>query len=76
MVKKKTAIHLGLEKILNDKQASPLHNPEVFRNIITATNQPLTTSLKHIGKSSKIKKPSDDDRSKERLEKLEENQEK
>ena len=73
---KKTAIHLGLEKILNDKHASPLHNPEVFRSILTATNQPLTQTLKYIGKTSKIKKPSDDDRSKERLEKLEENQEK
>ena len=76
MVKKKTAIHLGLEKILNDPHSSPLTKPDVFRSIITATNQPLTHSLKYIGKTSRIKKPSDEDRSKERLEKLEESHEK
>jgi hypothetical protein len=32
--------------------------------------------LKYIGKTSRIKKPSDEDRSKERLEKLEESHEK
>jgi len=75
-MKKKTAMHLGLEKILNDKNASPLTNPQVFKQILTATNQPLTTSLKHIGKTSKLKKPSDDDRSKERLQTLEQSEEK
>jgi hypothetical protein len=69
-------MHLGLEKILNDKNASPLTNPQVFKQILTATNQPLTTSLKHIGKTSKLKKPSDDDRSKERLQTLEQSEEK
>ena len=75
-MKRKTAMHLGLEKILNDKNASPLTNPQVFKQILTATNQPLTTSLKHIGKTSKMKKPSDDDRSKERLQTLEQSEEK
>jgi hypothetical protein len=75
-MKRKTAMHLGLEKILNDKNASPLTNPQVFKQILTATNQPLTTSLKHIGKTSRIKKPSDDDRSKERLQTLEQSEEK
>jgi len=69
-------MHLGLEKILNDPNCSPLTKPEVFRNIITATNQPLSQTLKYIGKTSRVKKPSDDDRSKERLEKLEESHEK
>jgi len=57
---------------MNDPNASPLTKPDVFRQIIAASNQPLTASLKHIGKTSRIKKPSDDERSKERLEKLEE----
>jgi hypothetical protein len=76
MVKKKTAIHLGLEKILNDPNASPLTRPDVFRQVMAASNQPLTMSLRHIGKTSRMKKPSDDEKSKERLEKLEESQEK
>jgi hypothetical protein len=72
----KSAMTLGLEKILNNPQTSPLTNPQVFRQIMTSANQPITASLKHIGKGAKPKGPSDEERSKARLEKLEESSEK
>lgn len=72
----KSALTLGLEKILNNPQTSPISNPQVFRQIMASANQPITASLKHIGKGSKVKGPTDDERSKARLEKLEETQEK
>jgi hypothetical protein len=62
---------LGLEKILNSKEASPLHNPDVFRQIVKSSGQPLSETLKYIGKKSKTPKVTDEDKSKARLEKLE-----
>ena len=74
--KPKSLLHQGLEKILNSPTASPLKNPEVFRQIIATTNQPLTASLRHLGRGSNVKPPNDAERSKARLEKLEETPEK
>lgn len=68
---KKSAMTLGLEKILNNKEASPLHNPDIFRQIIRSSGQPLSETLKYIGKKSKLPKADDDEKSKARLEKLE-----
>lgn len=76
MPKQKSALTLGLEKILNNPQASPLTNPAVFRQIVQSTNQPLTASLRHLGKGSRVKEPTDQERSKARVAKLEETQEK
>lgn len=76
MPHQKSALTLGLEKILNNKETSPLTKPEVFRQILVAANQPITASLRHIGKGARAKQPTDDDRSKARLEKLEETSEK
>jgi len=67
----KSAMTLGLEKILNSKEASPLHNPDVFRQIVKSSGQPLSETLKYIGKKSKTPKVTDEDKSKARLEKLE-----
>jgi hypothetical protein len=68
---KKSAMTMGLEKILNSKDASPLNNPDVFRQIVRASGQPLSETLKYIGKKSKAPKPNDEEKSKARLEKLE-----
>lgn len=62
---------LGLEKVLNSKEASPLNNPDVFRQILKSSGQPLCETLKYIGKKSKLPKVDDDEKSKARLEKLE-----
>jgi len=62
---------MGLEKILNNKEASPLNNPDVFRQILSSSGLPLSETLKYIGKKSKQPKVDDDEKSKARLEKLE-----
>ena len=58
---------MGFERLLNDQQASPLYNPTVYNTLMTTAGQPLSLSLKHIGKKG-TKQP---DPSKVRLEKLE-----
>lgn len=61
----------GLEKILNNPQASPLHNPQVFRQIVNQSGQSLSETLKYIGKKTKTPQVKDEEKSKARLEKLE-----
>ena len=68
---KKSAMTTGLEKILNDKNASPLHNPQVFRQIVSQSGKSLSETLKYVGKQAKAPRVSDEDKSKARLEKLE-----
>lgn len=68
---KKSAMTAGLEKILNSPDASPLHNPQVFRQIVSQSGQSLSQTLKYIGKKSKAPRVSDEEKSKARLEKLE-----
>jgi hypothetical protein len=70
-MKKKSDLHLGLEKLLNDKNASPLTNPAVYKQLIASTNQPLSQTLKYLGKGHKNQQKEDSDRAKERLQKLE-----
>ena len=70
-MKRKSDMTLGLEKILNSKDASPLGNPSVFRSILTQSGQNINETLKYIGKKSKTPRVSDEDKSKQRLEKLE-----
>ena len=72
MVKpQKSAMTMGLEKILNNPQASPLHNPQVFRQIVSTGGKSLSETLKYIGKKTKQPQPTDEQKSKARLEKLE-----
>jgi hypothetical protein len=77
MVKqRKGAFHLGMEKILNDPHSSFLTNPQVFSAIKQSSGMSYTEILKHIGKGGKkVKGPSDTERSKQRVEKLEEDSE-
>ena len=71
MKAKKSDMTLGLEKILNSPEASPLSNPHVFRSILTQSGQNISETLKYIGKKSKTPRVSDEEKSKARLEKLE-----
>lgn len=68
---KKSAMTAGLEKILNSPEASPLHNPQVFRQIVSQSGKSMSETLKYIGKKSKTPHVSDEEKSKARLEKLE-----
>jgi hypothetical protein len=70
-MRKKSDLQQGLEKILNDKHASPLTNPAVYKNLIQAAGQPISQTLKHLGKGHKNQKKEDSERSKQRLQKLE-----
>ena len=67
----KSAMTRGLEKILNSPDASPLNNPQVFRQIVATGGKTLSETLKYVGKKAKAPQPTDDDKSKARLEKLE-----
>jgi hypothetical protein len=64
----KDPLHAGLERILNTPSVSPLTNPEVFKAMISASGQSMFQSFKHIGKKRV-------DKSKERLETLEQKHE-
>jgi hypothetical protein len=69
----KNAMHLGLEKLLNNKEASPLTNPAVFNNVVSSSGMSVSSILKYTGRQiQRPKKPTDAERSKERIQKLEE----
>lgn len=68
---KKSAMTAGLEKILNSPEASPLNNPQVFRQIVSQGGKSMSETLKYIGKKSKAPRINDEEKSKARLEKLE-----
>ena len=49
-----------------------MEGSKVFKEVISVSELPLTEALKYIGKGKKQVKKTDNDRSKERIEKLEE----
>lgn len=66
----------GLETMLNDPRMSPFtaEGSKVFKEVISASQLPLTEALKYVGKNKKkAKGPTDKERSQARIEKLEEN---
>ena len=72
----KSAMMAGLEHMLNDPRTSPFtaEGSKVFKEVISASNLPLTEALKYVGKNKKkAKGPTDKERSQARIEKLEEN---
>lgn len=73
--REKSQITKGFETMLNDPRTSPFtaEGSKVFKEIITASELPLTEALKYIGKGKKKKGPTDQERCKDRVEKLEEN---
>ena len=61
-----------MEKILNDPNSSFLTNPQVFSAVKQSSGMSYTEILRHLGKGGKkVKGPSDAERSKDRVEKLE-----
>ena len=76
MVKReKNALTKGLETMLNNPTTSPFtaEGSKVFKEVISASELPLTEALKYIGKGKKkTKGPTDQERSEARIEKLEE----
>lgn len=71
---RKNEITIGLETMMNNPKTSPFtaEGGKVFKEIISASQLPLTEALKYIGKGKKKKGPTDQERSKDRVEKLEE----
>ena len=63
----------GLETILNNPKLSFMKNPKTFREVHSQSGMPISEMIRHVGKTSKVKhdKPTDDDKSKARLETLE-----
>lgn len=74
-MKTKSDFTLGLETILNNPKTNFMKNPAVFKEIHKASGLSMSELIRHVGKKSKTttkdEKPSDDDRSKERLSSLE-----
>ena len=69
---RKNAMQLGLERLLNNKEASPLNNPAVFNNVVSSSGMSVSSILRYTGKQvQRPKKPTDAERSKERIQKLE-----
>jgi hypothetical protein len=69
----KNAMQLGLERLLNSKEASPLTNPAMFNNVVSSSGMSVSSILKYTGRQiQRPKKPTDAERSKERIQKLEE----
>lgn len=74
MPRMKDDFSAGLETILNNPQTSFLKNPKTFKEIHAQSGMPLTAMVRHIGRMSKNKKetkPTDEERSKARLDNLE-----
>jgi len=69
----KNAMQLGLERLLNSKEASPLTNPAMFNNVVSSSGMSVSSILKYTGRQlQRPRKPTDAERSKERIQKLEE----
>jgi len=69
--KSKDFFTLGFEKIMNTHSASMLHNPQVFNEIINASGMTASEAIRHIGKGTKNARKEDAEKSKQRLDKLE-----
>jgi hypothetical protein len=69
---RKSQFALGFERLLNDKNASPLVNPEAFKAILSASGLSATETIKHLGKGGRRSaKEEDEAKQKARLEILE-----
>ena len=75
MPRHKDNFTVGLETMLNNKEASFMKSPAVFREIKDKANMNVSAMLKHIGKRKKSNyhsEPTDAEKSEERLQRLEE----
>jgi len=72
----KTDWAVGLETMLNNPQASFLHNPKVFHELHKESGMPISSMIKHLGRTAKQQKrepskPTDKERSESRLNAME-----
>lgn len=70
MPRHKSVFQIGMETILNNKDANFLKNPQVFNSILTESKMPVTQIIRHLGKTKKTE-PSDKEKSEQRLQNLE-----
>jgi hypothetical protein len=69
---RKSQFALGFERLLNDKNASPITHPEVFKAILSSSGLSATETIKHLGKGGRRSaKEEDEAKQKARLEILE-----
>lgn len=71
---RKTDFQLGMEAVLNNPNTSFLKQPKVFQELHASSQMSMSQLFREVGKTSrtqKKKEPTDDDRSKERLAKME-----
>ena len=63
----------GLLFLMKNPETNPMtpDGKRVFSEMVKQSGMPVSEVLKHVGKKSKAPRQSDDDRSKQRLEKLE-----
>ena len=79
---RKTDFQLGLETILNNPATSFLKNPVTFNEIHKQSAMPVASMIRQVGKGSRgqngkaRKEPTDEERSKARLETMESKTEK
>lgn len=78
MPRHKSDFARGLETILNNPDTNFLKNPKVFGEIHAQSKMPLSHMIRTIGKSAKNRKkpnePTDDEKSKARLDTMESKQ--
>lgn len=79
MPRHKDDFSAGLEQILNNPATSFLTNPKTFKEIHSASGMSMSEMIRHVGRGSKkqkVHKPTDAERSEQRLGNLEERSEK
>jgi hypothetical protein len=72
----KSSVAEGLAFLMKDARTNPTtpQGRKVFHEMMNASGLTMTDTLKYVGKKSKQPRINEDDRSQERLEKLEQNQ--
>jgi hypothetical protein len=71
---RKTDFQLGMEAVLNNPKTSFLQNPKTYNEIQSQSGMSMSAMMKHIGSKSRKQKqkgPTDDEKSKERLDAME-----
>jgi len=72
---RKSQFAQGFELLLNDKNASPLINPEAFKAILNASGLTATETIKHLAKGGRPSaKEQEEAKHKARMEILEKTQ--
>jgi hypothetical protein len=66
----KSQFEIGMNTILNNKDASFLKNPAIFNEIHQESKMPISQMIRHIGKTKKSE-PTEKEKSQARLNNLE-----